>query len=108
MRPPQRTSSRIIPAHAGKTRVRCMADNAGADHPRSRGENFFALGFNCPSAGSSPLTRGKRWCQERLAFIAGIIPAHAGKTPVKPADRQANGDHPRSRGENDELTREGA
>ena len=50
--------------------------------------------------GSSPLTRGKH-CEEvpdRLG--AGIIPAHAGKTPPTKNSDNPSWDHPRSRGEN--------
>ena len=50
--------------------------------------------------GSSPLTRGKPFLMVGQFNIAGLIPAHAGKT-----ERRRRGDHrprahPRSRGEN--------
>ena len=52
------------------------------------------------STGSSPLTRGKpdELDPRRLAF--GLIPAHAGKTPVAVAAIKVVQAHPRSRGEN--------
>ena len=57
-----RSSTRLIPAHAGKTRPRRMRTTAIPAHPRSRGEN---AGWEHPAAGidgSSPLTRGKLAC----------------------------------------------
>ena len=50
--------------------------------------------------GSSPLTRGKRLCADFDEMVTGLIPAHAGKTPVLFFDRPAMRAHPRSRGEN--------
>ena len=55
--------------------------------------------------GSSPLTRGKLCCVDAHHRIAGLIPAHAGKTrsarETSPPDRA----HPRSRGENRDVGR---
>ena len=50
----------LIPAHAGKTLVIPLADNIKAAHPRSRGENSFAVAICVDDGGSSPLTRGKQ------------------------------------------------
>ena len=36
-------SSRLIPAHAGKTRITHLSSTLPAAHPRSRGENHRAL-----------------------------------------------------------------
>ena len=52
--------SGLIPAHAGKTLVIPLADNIKAAHPRSRGENSFAVAICVDDGGSSPLTRGKQ------------------------------------------------
>ena len=50
--------------------------------------------------GSSPLTRGKRAYRSGEDTQAGLIPAHAGKTPA-PLDAHVDiRAHPRSRGEN--------
>mgnify|MGYP001017367640 CR=1 FL=1 len=90
----------LIPAHAGKTLWSAGKSLIQGAHPRSRGENVFKSSADQMKAGSSPLTRGKRWCACRRRLRRGLIPAHAGKTvPPKQADhcRQA---HPRSRGEN--------
>ena len=52
------------------------------------------------TAGSSPLTRGKRTWGRAARLPSGLIPAHAGKTARRPASRLRSGAHPRSRGEN--------
>ena len=77
---------RLIPAHAGKTVCVTDVTRARWAHPRSRGENN-----SCPTAslavgGSSPLTRGKRMVGASPIRRAGLIPAHAGKTPVAVAE----------------------
>ena len=51
---------RLIPAHAGKTRVIVGRDASQGAHPRSRGENMMCGPDGVPVSGSSPLTRGKR------------------------------------------------
>ena len=72
------------------------------DHPRSRGENFSPRSSHLSSEGSSPLTRGKLSELNRWMSTAGIIPAHAGKTERAKQVDVHGGDHPRSRGENDD------
>ena len=52
---------RLIPAHAGKTCSTRRTSPRGAAHPRSRGENDLIRVTGYLSAGSSPLTRGKRY-----------------------------------------------
>ena len=90
----------LIPAHAGKTITPAQTLLGLPAHPRSRGENIASNCFASLYSGSSPLTRGKRLGQLIVAFHAGLIPAHAGKTPhyvLRVLRRRA---HPRSRGEN--------
>ena len=73
-------ASRLIPAHAGKTRAESAQNQGKRAHPRSRGENGegrWGRGF---VGGSSPLTRGKRREPRALDCHDGLIPAHAGKT----------------------------
>ena len=72
--------ARLIPAHAGKT-AGCgpRATPPGA-HPRSRGENSTVAVASRVWPGSSPLTRGKLQPAPRAERLAGLIPAHAGKT----------------------------
>ena len=90
----------IIPAHAGKTNQIVSESVQLGDHPRSRGENTSVAAVAVTRPGSSPLTRGKPDMVESRSPVAGIIPAHAGKTrPWRPATRLTR-DHPRSRGEN--------
>ena len=69
-------------------------------HPRSRGENSVALLNECPTAGSSPLTRGKQQRLDRGSVAPRLIPAHAGKTTRAVTRLRALSAHPRSRGEN--------
>ena len=90
----------LIPAHAGKTMSRGPRSLALTAHPRSRGENLSVVVQLPNSAGSSPLTRGKRSAEFWRVVASGLIPAHAGKTSIhllSPAVLEA---HPRSRGEN--------
>ena len=58
------------------------------------------------SAGSSPLTRGKRRSDRRAWRPHGLIPAHAGKTACRRMLRAPQRAHPRSRGENQETARD--
>ena len=91
---------RLIPAHAGKTAISSLYSAGLAAHPRSRGENSGGEGGHSIGFGSSPLTRGKPSIVRNPACRAGLIPAHAGKTPAPQADGNQEQAHPRSRGEN--------
>ena len=73
--------SRLIPAHAGKTRQRPHHCHPWSAHPRSRGENGQLIQGLFRAEGSSPLTRGKQARLEVPAIVERLIPAHAGKTP---------------------------
>ena len=73
-------SLRLIPAHAGKTRVFLHNPCCGWAHPRSRGENDFDLTALIKVLGSSPLTRGKPTVARERLTAPRLIPAHAGKT----------------------------
>ena len=73
-------NSRLIPAHAGKTTSTTNPGTIPAAHPRSRGENFTDLIPALAGVGSSPLTRGKPAGRAAGQAVAGLIPAHAGKT----------------------------
>ena len=101
----RRSRSRgLIPAHAGKTchdRARFVCAQA---HPRSRGENDHELLRAHPVGGSSPLTRGKQPPAPAPAGVQRLIPAHAGKTAAPSALPIGYQAHPRSRGENANLT----
>ena len=94
-------TTRLIPAHAGKTAQIKPGKDLQRAHPRSRGENVDGGGTPREHTGSSPLTRGKRTVMFTGTVTDRLIPAHAGKThpiPTGDIDRAA---HPRSRGEND-------
>ena len=91
---------RLIPAHAGKTHVRSVDEEARSAHPRSRGENSGTRDAGPGTGGSSPLTRGKRIHPYTIRARGRLIPAHAGKTGQQPNSRPQPRAHPRSRGEN--------
>ena len=95
-----RSNTRLIPAHAGKTRGTQRQCCQTAAHPRSRGENLIAPLITLTRAGSSPLTRGKRSVREDEWAMTGLIPAHAGKTSFHLRLLRSSRAHPRSRGEN--------
>ena len=94
----------LIPAHAGKTPPRAGKAHTSWAHPRSRGENQRVGIWAFTSAGSSPLTRGKRRRGCRAWLRRGLIPAHAGKTTWPGTTRPHPRAHPRSRGENTART----
>ena len=93
-------STRLIPAHAGKTWFVVASAYTGGAHPRSRGENRLLDPLTTVLAGSSPLTRGKRRLPRMGLWGRGLIPAHAGKTHRLSARQGRGSAHPRSRGEN--------
>ena len=94
------TAGRLIPAHAGKTRLRRLVRSSRAAHPRSRGENVGGQSWSFRRRGSSPLTRGKPGPRNPTADHRRLIPAHAGKTHELPRPSREHPAHPRSRGEN--------
>ena len=96
----RRARGRLIPAHAGKTPLACADPRRSAAHPRSRGENVTGVPGGRRPPGSSPLTRGKQDPRAVVADIAGLIPAHAGKTFPSMRTATLRTAHPRSRGEN--------
>ena len=75
-----------------------------AAHPRSRGENMLTYDPQISRPGSSPLTRGKRDVGGVRAGGGGLIPAHAGKTHAAIEWVAQSEAHPRSRGENVQVT----
>ena len=92
--------SGLIPAHAGKTRQVMRAYPDTGAHPRSRGENGTSRQTCGLYPGSSPLTRGKPARRAGGQAVAGLIPAHAGKTTMSTSALCLLWAHPRSRGEN--------
>ena len=92
--------SRLIPAHAGKTHGNARASAGSAAHPRACGENLLACGQGQASQGSSPRIRGKRLVHRLARIRCGLIPAHAGKTPISIRRSRSSRAHPRACGEN--------
>ena len=92
--------SRLIPAHAGKTTNTMTVPLELPAHPRSRGENAARGDDARPTAGSSPLTRGKPPGTWYHFLVPRLIPAHAGKTASCTGLHAPPWAHPRSRGEN--------
>ncbi len=70
----------IIPAHAGKSGGCFFYRYGGWDHPRSCGEKRDIMSRYGNLKGSSPLMRGKAGTVVIEPRLAGIIPAHAGKS----------------------------
>ena len=93
-------STRLIPAHAGKTSARSARVRPRAAHPRSRGENAEGGVEYTVRDGSSPLKRGKHRPVTVCSSVRRLIPAHAGKTRTRGPAHLSTGAHPRSRGEN--------
>ena len=71
---------RFIPAYAGNS-LRPRLDNwRRAVHPRLRGELFLLILRAVLDVGSSPLTRGTRFCPQRRSDLRRFIPAYAGNS----------------------------
>ena len=70
----------IIPAYAGSTQQKQMAEDLEADHPRIRGEHLYMLASASERVGSSPHTRGAQLVVVGHDEPHRIIPAYAGST----------------------------
>ena len=75
-----RSSTRITPARAGKTRRAFWNRRTVRDHPRACGENSFVKFPIKMSLGSPPRVRGKPASSVILRTSERITPARAGKT----------------------------
>ena len=96
------TSSRNIPAYAGKTAHHSAGWECRAEHPRVCGENRI---FNTESQfenGTSPRMRGKLCGVPPPETKMRNIPAYAGKTPASVPAKHTPAEHPRVCGENDQ------
>ena len=69
------------------------------DHPRPCGEKRISRLITMGQAGSPPPMRGKERKQVFFAAVAGITPAHAGKSCIKLDKGNKFKDHPRPCGE---------
>jgi len=90
---------RVIPACAGKGKLRpqMIADPTG--HPRLRGEGAGSWARTCPTFGSSPPARGRACPGPVEAELQRVIPACAGKGAPAPTRWSSPAGHPRLRGE---------
>ena len=98
------SSSRNIPACAGKTAGIDQADANRQEHPRVRGENREVFEGEDFYSGTSPRTRGKQVVDAEKRLDLGNIPAHAGKTQRCAHGHWPKPEHPRARGENGAKT----
>ena len=73
---------RIIPAHAGNTNEMIFNVVDARDHPRACGEHQLRVLNSSYKAGSSPRMRGTLSVTPSAVRLSGIIPAHAGNTPL--------------------------
>ena len=73
-------ADRLIPAYAGKTPDLMQKARTRWAHPRVCGENRAARTRARLAKGSSPRMRGKQKLPASSDWIAGLIPAYAGKT----------------------------
>ena len=102
------TLTGTIPARAGETKRRKRGKVGSRDHPRSRGGNLCKRSFLFLGGGPSPLARGKHTPCTCRPCNQGTIPARAGETISDSARYSPLRDHPRSRGGNVALSRDGA
>ena len=93
-------TSRIIPARAGRTRLRFCRGCGRPDHPRACGANDWVREFKEISDGSSPRVRGEQNAIVQLVLKLRIIPARAGRTTTTSNSTCAASDHPRACGAN--------
>ena len=99
-RPRWRRVDRNIPAHAGKTPRTISCVIWVTEHPRARGENQSTVRNPTTQRGTSPRTRGKPMQPPSTCGSNRNIPAHAGKTRLRPLVLRIRTEHPRARGEN--------
>ena len=124
----RRSAEGIIPAYAGSTPPQPRWAWERVDHPRIRGEHSAPTGHTPLAFGSSPHTRGAPVLVHIPSATPRIIPAYAGSTRStsrvrrslvgsSPHTRGARHvevlrhlrqvDHPRIRGEHDDVTADG-
>ncbi len=99
-RPMRRTRCRgTIPARAGSS-VRVGPPSVRSrDHPRTRGEQAARARRAIDRRGPSPHARGAVKEVDENGLRLGTIPARAGSSLNSPERRHPQGDHPRTRGE---------
>ena len=93
----------IIPAYAGSTLRGSARSGCAPDHPRIRGEHPSECDEGHIVTGSSPHTRGALGLSVPPTAVLRIIPAYAGSTPFSLSPLLYLQDHPRIRGEHEEV-----
>ena len=93
----------ITPAHAGKSRRSSPRQTARRDHPRTCGEKGTTKKSISGNLGSPPHMRGKDIQPADEKSIAGITPAHAGKSMGYTIFNNRVRDHPRTCGEKGQV-----
>ena len=94
----------LIPARAGKTHPRDAVGGLGWAHPRTGGENTTGSHSAGELPGSSPHGRGKLTVPHSACGVRGLIPARAGKTRGDVVCESVTQAHPRTGGENFDVT----
>ena len=100
-----RTSTRLIPAWAGKTEIAEGIEIEARAHPRVGGENVVPKVKAAAAIGSSPRGRGKPHLHRGPGHPRRLIPAWAGKTRQRRGGAWPRRAHPRVGGENEETLR---
>ena len=98
------TGKRIIPAHAGSSRLGRSKTPRPPDHPRACGEQQKPTWSPVPLPGSSPRMRGAALYDPVDCHEWGIIPAHAGSSISSWTMGRSSKDHPRACGEQPDLS----
>ena len=90
---------RFIPASAGNTTIRFIAQLSWPVHPRERGEHIVHVDTCSPDFGSSPRARGTHRPSGFISGATRFIPASAGNTGRSRRRSPRRPVHPRERGE---------
>ena len=97
-------SNRITPAHAGNSKALLRHSSIVKDHPRTCGEQRFAICIQQREAGSPPHMRGTERLFAIFLCTGRITPAHAGNRLCGLFFCDSDWDHPRTCGEqSDEM-----
>ena len=94
-----RAGRRFIPAYAGNAASSALRRSCAAVHPRIRGERITDKRTGLVHDGSSPHTRGTRYCTNNECETFRFIPAYAGNARSPRGRRSRPSVHPRIRGE---------